>query len=176
MNAYEVIQNLARGVVSGIFSGVIVSMVFYILGNYQNEIEDAKRILMPLYEVVVLEKAVQKYGIKNSKECIQIIKKDVDEVASNLDPNIYNYSLRRIMFDINEIITNGQYYKRDGAELIFDENKLHDFAIAMQPQLDSLIQYERDFRKGFTERIIKSKFMLIMGGVVIAMVAVIVIA
>ena len=73
MNAYEVIQNLAIGVVSGIFSGVIVSMVFYILGNYQNEIEDAKRILMPLYEVVVLEKAVQKYGIKNSKECIQII-------------------------------------------------------------------------------------------------------
>mgnify|MGYP007049556153 FL=1 len=53
---------------------------------------------------------------------------------------------------------------------------MHDFAIAMQPQLDSLIQYERDFRKGFTERIIKSKFMLIMGGVVIAMVAVIVIA
>ena len=176
MNAYEVIQNLAIGVVSGIFSGVIVSMVFYILGNYQNEIEDAKRILMPLYEVVVLEKAVQKYGIKNSKECIQIIKKGVDEVASNLDPNIYNYSLRRIMFDINEIITNGPYYKRDGAELIFAENKLHDFAIAMQPQLDSLIQYERDFRKGFTERIIKSKFMLIMGGVVIAMVAVIVIA
>ena len=80
------------------------------------------------------------------------------------------------MLDISEIITNGQYYKRDGAELIFDENKLHDFSIAMQPQLDSLIQYERDFRKGFTERIIKSKFMLIMGGVVIAMVAVIVIA
>ena len=43
MNACEVIQNLAIGVVSGIFSGVIVSMVFYILGNYQNEIEDAKR-------------------------------------------------------------------------------------------------------------------------------------
>ena len=63
MNAYEVIQNLAIGVVSGIFSGVIVSMVFYILGNYQNEIEDAKRILMPLYEVVVLEKAVQKLSL-----------------------------------------------------------------------------------------------------------------
>ena len=174
MNACEVIQNLAIGVVSGIFSGVIVSMVFYILGNYQNEIEDAKRILMPLYEVVVLEKAV--HGIKNSKECIQIIKKDVDEIASNLDPSIYNYNLKRIMSDINEIITNGQYYKRDGAELIFDENKLHDFAIAMQPQLDSLIQYERDFRKSFTERIIKNKFMLIMGGIVIVMVAVIVIA
>ena len=45
MNAYEVIQNLAIGVVSGIFSGVIVSMVFYILGNYQNEIKMQKEFL-----------------------------------------------------------------------------------------------------------------------------------
>ena len=176
MKVYEVIQNLAIGVVSGIFSGVIVSLAFYILGDYQNEIENAKRILMPLYEVMILEKAIPKDEMKNNKEFIQIIRKDIDEVALNLNPGIYKYGLRTIMFDLNEIITNGQYYKRDGKELILDENKLHDFVIAMQPKLDSLTQYEHNFKKGFTERIVKNKFMLIMGCIAITMVVIMVIA
>jgi hypothetical protein len=176
MSAYEVIQNLAIGVVSGIFSGVIVSMVFYLLGNYQNEIEEAKRILMPLYEAVVLEKAVEKYGIENSEECIQIIQKDIDDVTSNLNPNIYSCGLRIIMSDVDEIVTNGQYYKRNGKEVLLDENRLHDLTSAIKPKLDELIQYECNFKKNFSKRIFQNKFMLVMGVVVIAMVAIILIS
>ena len=176
MNVCEVIQNLTIGVVSGIFSGVMVSLVFYILGEYQNELENAKEIIKPLNEVIILEKIISKDVVKSNEEIMQIIRADIDEVAMNLNPSIYKYSLRPIMFGISEIITNGQYYKREGRELIFDESKLHDFSLTMKSKLDSLARYENNFRRGFTERIIKNKYMMIMVCIVIVMIALVIIA
>ena len=38
MNFSDVMQNLAIGIVGGIFSSIIVSVVFYVLSEYQKEI------------------------------------------------------------------------------------------------------------------------------------------
>ena len=109
MDVYSVIQNLAIGITSGIFSGVIVSVVFYILGNYQNEIDDAKNTIMPLYEVITLDKVREKCGLEDISEYLAVIRANVDTVALNLNPSKYNYQLRQIMFGISEIISDGKY-------------------------------------------------------------------
>ena len=44
MNFSEVMQNLAVGIAGGIFSSVIVSVVFYVLNEYQNELNKAKNM------------------------------------------------------------------------------------------------------------------------------------
>ena len=49
MSFSEVIQNLAIGIAGGIFSGIIVSVVFYLLSQYQNELDLAKKMIYPFY-------------------------------------------------------------------------------------------------------------------------------
>lgn len=43
MEFSEVMQNLTIGIAGGIFSSIIVSVVFYVLNEYQKELDLAKK-------------------------------------------------------------------------------------------------------------------------------------
>ena len=167
MDVYSVIQNLAIGIASGIFSGVIVSVVFYILGNYQNEIDDAKNTIMPLYEVITLDKVREKCGLEDISEYLAVIRANVDTVALNLNPSKYNYQLRQIMFDISEIISDQT--ARSG---LFNEKMLHEFAVEVESQLKLLRECEGNFGRGLTERIIKNKAIWFTGAIAIIIIVI----
>lgn len=172
MDVYSVIQNLAIGITSGIFSGVIVSVVFYILGNYQNEIDDAQNTIMPLYEVITLDKVREKCGLEDISEYLAVIRANVDTVALNLNPSKYNYQLRQIMFDISEIISDGKFFERNGRELVFNEKMLHEFAVEVESQLKLLRECEGNFGRGLTERIIKNKAIWFTGAIAIIIIVI----
>lgn len=65
MSFSEVIQNLAIGIAGGIFSGIIVSVVFYLLSQYQNELDLAKKMIYPFYEMTIYD----------NKETTEMLKK-----------------------------------------------------------------------------------------------------
>ena len=52
MNFSDVMQNLAIGIVGGIFSSIIVSIAFYVLTNFQNEMDEAEKIIEPILSLI----------------------------------------------------------------------------------------------------------------------------
>lgn len=53
-NIYEITLNLLIGIVGGIFSSVIVSYIFLVDSEYKNQINHAKELFEPIYEIVAI--------------------------------------------------------------------------------------------------------------------------
>lgn len=80
MNFSEVMQNLAVGIAGGIFSSVIVSVVFYVLNEYQNELNKAKNMIYPLYGILVMDITS---GVSKNFNSIDVVRKYFKDVTNN---------------------------------------------------------------------------------------------
>lgn len=112
MSFYDVMQNLAVGIAGGIYSSIIVSVVFYLLNEYQNELNMAINMTYPLQGVVVMELTK---NVKTSKKFKRnkAAKKYFIEAYNNFEkfePWRFKYELKEIMCDIYKILTDGKYY------------------------------------------------------------------
>lgn len=157
MSFPDVMQNLAIGIAGGIFSSIIVSVVFYLLNEYQNELNKAKDMIYPLYGIVVLDMTD---GVPKDFKTIDIAREYFGEVTNNFsrfEPWQFKCELKETMCKINEIICDGKYY---GENATLSENALQDFSKEIEIQLDKIEDYERNFVKGFLKRVFRNKIII----------------
>lgn len=157
MSFSEVMQNLAIGIVGGIFSSIIVSVVFYLLNEYQNELDKAKNMIYPLYGIVVLNMTD---GVPKDFKTIDIAREYFGDVTNNFsrfEPWQFKYELKETMCKINEIICDGKYYGEKGT---LSKKALTEFSKEIRIQLNKIEDYERNFAKGFLKRVFINKIII----------------
>lgn len=154
MNFITIMQNLAIGIIGGIFSSILISVVFYVLSQFQNELNKAKDMTFPLYGIIVLK------GIKNKPKtfpCEDMALKywgDAMREFQRFEPWQFKYELREVMCNVQEVLQNGRYHN-NGKALIEDANKIEGI-------LDKLDKCERDFAKLFIKRLLRNRIIIVM--------------
>lgn len=177
MSFSEVIQNLAIGIAGGIFSGIIVSVVFYLLSQYQNELDLAKKMIYPFYEITIYDNKETTEMLKKKEEENDLpknfrsnrIKHAMNEVEMNFstfEPWKFNYELKETMLEINQTIQDGKYYGKEE----FNKEKLSEFMEIINAQLSKIQKFEKEFLKYFFKRLIKNKIIIATGIIFISIV------
>lgn len=167
MGFQAVMQNLAIGIASGIFSSVIVSVVFYLLNEFQTELDKANDMIYPLYGIIVFGKAMKKF---ERCEEINVANDYFNEAINNFarfEPWRFKGSLHNAMCQINEIIMDGKY--SDENMDLYPE-MIEEFSEKLENQLDVIQKNEKNFAKELLKRIFKNKIIivtLIIFGVII---------
>lgn len=167
MEFSDVMDNLAIGIAGGIYSSIIVSVVFYVLNEYQNELNKAKDMIYPLYGIIVLSMTED---VSKDFKTIDIAREYFGEVTNNFskfEPWQFKYELKEAMCSINNIICDGKYY---GKKATLSKKMLHEFANEIEKQLDKIEVCEKNFTKGFLKRVFKNKVIIATGIVFIVIV------
>ena len=156
MEFSEVMQNLTIGIAGGIFSSIIVSVVFYVLNEYQKELDLAKNMTYQLYEVVALE-MIKDIKINNKQRSKDTFIKTADNFYK-FEPWKFKFEIKDVMCSVYNILTDGKYALSEWDDEIFSE-----VAKKIRANLDKLEQCERKFAKGFIKRIFTNRIIIIMG-------------
>lgn len=158
MNFQAVMQNLAIGIASGIFSSIIVSVVFYLLNEFQTELDKANDMVYPLYGIIVFGKAV----VSTEKlEEIDALDGYFDEAINNFlrfEPWRFRYGLHESMCKINEIIMDGKY---SDEEMNLYPEMIKAFSDKIETQLEVIQNCEKNFSKELLKRIFKNKIIIV---------------
>ena len=169
MSFSDVMQNLAVGIAGGIFSSVIVSVVFYVLNEYQNELNKAKDMIYPLYGIVVMDSTS---GISKKFNSVDIAREYFEDVTNNFstfEPWQFKYELKETMCKINEIISDGKYYEKGE---ILSEKALPEFSKEIKAQINKIENCERNFWRFFLKRVFKNKVIITTGIIFLAIVVI----
>ena len=160
MSFSEVMQNLAVGIAGGIFSSIVVSVVFYILSAYQREIDAARKMTHNLIGIVILEK------IKNTNRsedfnryelAEKYFQKAVDDFEK-FDPKMFKYEIKQAMCHIYEMLTDGKYY-----ECEWDDKIIYDTSTIVEENLNTIDSCEKNFANGFLKRVFTNKVIIVTG-------------
>lgn len=157
MGFYDVMQNLAVGIAGGIFSSIIVSVVFYVLSEYQSELNKAKDMTYPLYGIIDL--SISKDVQKNFKT-MDVAREYFDEVTNNFskfEPWQFKYELKDAMCNINLIIGDGKYYNK---KYTLSGKMLDEFSKEIEVQMKKIEYCERNFAKEFLKRVFANKIII----------------
>ena len=160
MNFSEVMQNLAVGIAGGIFSSVIVSVVFYVLNEYQNELNKAKNMIYPLYGILVMDITS---GVSKNFNSIDVVRKYFEDVTNNFstfEPWQFKYELKEAMCKIDETISDGKYYGKNDT---LSKKALLEFANEIEPQIKIIEDCEKNFQKYFLKRVLKNRIIIATG-------------
>ena len=160
MDFSDVMQNLAVGIAGGIFSSIIVSAVFYVLNEYQNELAKAKDMIYPLYGIVAISMIE---GMSKDIKEIEIARGYFGEVTTNFskfEPWQFHYELKSAMCKINDTICDGKYY---GKKATLSKRALQDFSKEIEKYLSIIEACERNFVKGFMKRVFKNRVIITCG-------------
>lgn len=160
MSFSEVMQNLAIGIAGGIFSSIIVSVVFYILSAYQREIDVANKLMYNLKGMVILEKLKNANHSKdfNRYELAERYFQKALNDFEKFDPKMFKYEIKRALCNVYEILIDGNYYQcKWNDKLIFDISKV------VEKNLNIIENCEKNFVKGFLKRIFTNKIIIVTG-------------
>lgn len=165
MSFSDVMQNLAIGIAGGIFSSIIVSVVFYVLNDYQNELDKAKDMTYPLYHIHVVNSmgsvSDDSKLIKSARKCF----KSAVNNFSKFEAWRFKYELNDAMCKINEIIRDGKYYNKNNE---LSRKQMINFYKEIEKQLDIIDNCEKNFAKGFIKRLFTNKIIIASGVMFIA--------
>ena len=154
MDFTTTMQNLALGIASGIFSSIIVSVVFYILNEFQTELNKANDMVYPLYGVIVSEKA---YRITTNIIELDFVNSYFEEAVENFirfEPWKFKDNLQTAMCQINTLITDGKYVDTD---MNLREDTISEFSQKISLQLDIIQLCEKNFAQELIKRIFKNE-------------------
>lgn len=188
MNFSDVMQNLIIGIVGGIFSSIIVSVVFYILNEYEKELATAKKMTYELQYVVLfwgtkeqMKKNVTDSsqdnitnGIKNDKELnsknllIKNSKKHFLEAVnefSEFESWRFKFEIKGLMDEVYEILIKGRYCREE-----WNDKILSEVGPKIKENLDKLEECEKHFARGFIKRIFSNRIIITMGIVLVALI------
>ena len=158
MEFQAAMQNLAVGIVGGIFSSIIVSVVFYVLNEFQSELDKANKMVYNLYGIILLDgKTIETKVLHNVSESYKYYYEKTIVEFSTFEPWEFKYELKEVMCEINNIINSGKYCIGDG----LDSEKIGKFSEEIQPQLNKIEKQQRNFAKEFVKRIFKNKIIII---------------
>lgn len=188
MDFSEVMQNLVIGIIGGVFSGVIVSIVFYILNEYEKELATAKEMIYELqyivsfwgvYEQVKKNAADSSQGSiakdinankkakdKNSfaKKSQKCFVKAVDKFEK-FEPWRFKFEIKEILNNVYDILIMGRYCFKE-----WDNEILSEVGPKIKEELDKLTECEKHFARGFLKRIFLNKIIITMGIVLAALI------
>mgnify|MGYP005759286209 CR=1 FL=1 len=172
-NIYEITLNLLIGIVGGIFSSVIVSYIFLVDSEYKNQINHAKELFEPIYEIVAIGMAYDQLkesrGKKDARKLtsidasgrlvgkvpmIETMNNDWNKITafySNYESWNYKYELGQIINEIFEIISDGKYLVRNTPE------DYAEIRIEFEKCIGKFEACQRDYKKGVAKRIFSSK-------------------
>lgn len=165
MNFTEMAQNMVIGIVGGIYSSVIVSVAFFMLSEFQKELDSAKQMTSTLYELVSLGKIFASCKGKKDSD-IMDAKRSYDSainVFKEYEPWKFKHSMHQAMRDIYEVLTDGKY-----ALSVWDESILSEVSKRIEEDLNVLEENEKHFGKNLAIRILGNRIILVMALVLIA--------
>ena len=188
MNFSDVMQNLIIGIVGGIFSSIIVSVVFYILNEYEKELATAKKMTYELQYVVLFWSTKEQMkknvtdssqdnitnGIKNDKELnsknllIKNSKKHFLEAVnefSEFESWRFKFEIKGLMDEVYEILIKGRYCREE-----WNDKILSEVGPKIKENLDKLEECEKHFARGFIKRIFSNRIIITMGIVLVALI------
>lgn len=156
MSFSDVMQNLAVGIIGGIFSSIIVSVVFYLLNEFQTEIDRANDMIYPLYGLISFEK-LGKFEMNLDFDPIETYRDEAENNFSNFEPWRFKGGLHNAMCEINNIISDGKYYKKD---MKLNPEMISEFSKDIEVQLELIQKCEKNFALEFLRRVFKNKIII----------------
>lgn len=156
MGISEIAQNLSIGIISGIFSSIIVSVIFYLLTNIQQEISDAEKIIEPLKMASVAwnYKDLLTDGLDVNKEIIYFWKKSLKE-CRNIQIQKFDNELENLLFEIRDISLSSEY-----VELICQE-KFEGYIEMVSEKIALFERYKHRVPVVLMKRFFRNKIILI---------------
>ena len=142
MDFIDVVQNMALGIAGGIYSSIIVSVAFYLLGELQKELELSKKMVSPLYGVLNMARIIDRPNSQKI-DCIDTAQGYFETAFiefATYDPGNFKYEIRDAMNSINEILESGEYGLQE-----WNKEILLEVAGKIEPQLRLLEQCEVHF-------------------------------
>lgn len=157
----SVIENLIIGIGGGIFSGIIVSIVFYILNDIQHEFFKAKIMLFPLLKIIYAERTKH----IGSWDYVSYAKSGFEEAKRNFSTyNEWQFKdeLSKIMDKADSILKSCQYDREK-----WDEGTVNNCFHEAEEIINDFKKQEGNFKKLFLDRITKNEILKVMIGIMI---------
>nr|DAU21435.1 MAG TPA: hypothetical protein [Caudoviricetes sp.] len=157
MNFNDVMQNLAIGIVGGFFSSIIVSIVFYVLTNFQNEMNEAEKLIEPIRKICITWK-YQEF-LKDSLDINEMIEEYWRKTLYSFkrySSGKFDNRLSGILSDIRDISLKTENIKA------IHEKDFDNYVKQLSRQLESYELYKKDFPKNYIIRILKNKVLWIV--------------
>lgn len=155
MNFPEVIGNLALGIGSGIYSSIIVSVVFFVLGEYQKELNTAKEVICPIYGIITLLISDEEKTPEIISSAIIYLDK-ANFSFSKYEPWRFHYELHEALCSIYELLSDGKVRSevRNG--------NFNEVAKDFIKQVTIIEKCDERFARGFIVRVFKNKIIISM--------------
>lgn len=152
----DFLENILIGIISGSISSVIVSIVFFIITNEQEDKRIAKKMIYPLHEILALTEVFKQYNDTYKDEYIQNAFKSLGENFSAFEPWTFSAELKGILNQVNDFASTRYGYT---PILIEDLPHIHDETVRLISLFDS---YERKFGNSCFKRIIKNRILWLL--------------
>ncbi len=162
MDFTAVMQNLAVGIVGGVFSSVMVSVVFYVLTEYQNEMSKAKDMIYPLYTIIVCARLKAERSINANEKIVQSAFGEAQHKFSRFEPWQFKHEVKEAMIEINFLLSDGRFINCNEKNEIILNEELIEFGNAMETQVQILEKCEREFAKGFIKRLLYNEMVILI--------------
>jgi Cu/Ag efflux pump CusA len=155
MDLVNAMQNLAIGIIGGIFSSVIVSVVTYILDDIRNEFQKARIMLNPLLSIEFAERT------KNvgTWDYVEYARNGFEEAKRNFvgyDELQFKTELRDTMKRANEILNKKSYSEE------WNKATVDDCYNEIKEIVEDFKEREKQFTKIILERMGKNKILIVM--------------
>lgn len=160
MDLVNAMQNLAIGIIGGIFSSVIVSVVTYILDDIRNEFQKARIMLNPLLSIEFAERT------KNvgTWDYVEYARNGFEEAKRNFvgyDELQFKTELRDTMNRANEILKKKSYSEE------WNKATVDDCYNEIKKIVEDFKEQEKQFTKIILERMGKNKILIVMSVITI---------
>lgn len=156
MTYHSAIQNIAIGIGSGIYSSIIVSVVFYILNKCQNEIRDAQKMIEPLYTIKFLIDMKQAKKIMNIEMSIDHFFQEANKKFEKFEPSNFEGNLKVALCNIYELLIDGKTHSE------ITNSNFDNLSKETCKNLLLIEEYENNFSKVFVKRIFTNKIIICM--------------
>ena len=166
----EIIQNFMIGIIGGVFSSSIVSIIFFLINEYQNELYRAKNMVIPLCKLVALgendEEKLKLMEPVNTREYCMAYYWDALSNFIEYEPWKYKFELGNAMDNLYKILQD-----KEIKDLV-QRGDTDRLSKQLREQLLIIEKCERHFANGLWKRIIHTK--IIQGIIVIFLLFVII--
>ena len=156
MNFTATMQNLAIGIIGGIYSSIVVSVIFYILTELQNELIKAKDKIHPFYSLAITYRIKEIGGWDYKNYARENCEKAID-IFSRYDPKEFRYEVAEAMNYANEVLQNPDYFKD-----VWDDQTVELCGKDAEECIKRIENCEKKFRKMFVRRVVRNKILITM--------------
>lgn len=157
MDFFDVMMNLAIGIAGGIVSSIIVSIAFYILTNFQKEINDAESLIYPVKVICVAWK--HRELLKDTLDMNEIVQEHWRKILHGFNSysvHAFDNELSAILNEIRDISLLSENIKN------INNLNCENYVEQLSVQLELYNSYKKRFPIIYISRILKNKILWIV--------------